>query len=181
VLHQISLVLKMYTEFLIFLAWGVILPFGVLWARYAKPLPNAIWFQVHQFLQPIGYAIAIAAFIIAWLMVNGVYFQALAHGVIGVILVALGLIQVLMGIFRPHKEENVEKQRPVRVLFELGHRWNGRAMLLLVIPQIFLGIIAIGTWGTPVIIFYAIYVAVIILMVIVLEIRCVAKGNPMLP
>jgi len=64
-----------------FISWGVLLQFGAMWARYAKSIPKkgdkqAIWFTVHQIVQPLAWIVSLVGFAIAIAMVHPNHFAA---------------------------------------------------------------------------------------------------------
>ena len=50
---------------LMMLGWGIMLPTGVISARFLKHRPNALWFKMHRGLQISGLCIALIGWIIA--------------------------------------------------------------------------------------------------------------------
>jgi hypothetical protein len=57
---------------LMWLAWGIILPSGYIWARFLRGYPNdksALWFEGHRTLMTIGFTLVMisAAIAIVWL------------------------------------------------------------------------------------------------------------------
>jgi len=128
---------------IMFIAWGILLPFGVLWARYTRSLENDIWFLVHRPCQYFGFVLSTAGIILGYVMVGTFQFRVVAHSVIGTIIFAGSILQVVGAFFRPHKKKD-EPITNARKAFEIGHHWNGRVLVLLSVAQIILGIYAIG-------------------------------------
>jgi hypothetical protein len=163
---------------LMFIAWGILLPFGMLWARYTRSRDNDIWFKVHRPCQYTGFVISTAGIILAYVMVGTNQFRVLAHSVIGTIIFIGSVLQVIGAFFRPHKE----KDRPVtnaRKIFELSHHWNGRILVCLSVAQIILGIYAIGydeTYTWLLWLYVAVAASVFLFVVIVESLNCM---NPM--
>jgi len=125
---------------LMFISWGVVLQFGAFFARYAKPLPNAIWFKVHRIIQFGGFAISIAGFILAIVMTSGRHFHTSSgHAQIGLTVMILGCIQIVVAIFRPNPASVGQNKSIIRVLWEFSHWWFGRLALVLAVATIFLG------------------------------------------
>jgi len=150
-------------------AWGLLLPFGMLWARYTRNLGDLIWFKVHRVTQYSGFVIALAGIILAYIMVDpSFHFRVVAHATIGTVMLILMVGQVIGAFFRPHPKPVTS----ARIAFEIGHHWNGRVLVLLSVAQIILGIYAIGydvdhPWLLP------LYVAVagsVALFVLIIEI-----------
>lgn len=129
---------------LMFISWGIILQFGAIFARYAKPLPNALWFKVHRIVQFGGFAIAVAGFILAIVMSKPPHFQTTSgHAQVGLTVMILGVIQIVVAIFRPNPANVGQNKSIVRVLWEFSHWWIGRLSLLLAVVAIFLGLVSI--------------------------------------
>jgi hypothetical protein len=62
------------------------------------------------------------------------------HAYLGVFICFLSIVQIVLGIFRPHKDPDAKTVTRGRRIFEIAHIWNGRSIVLLSIIQIFLGI-----------------------------------------
>lgn len=131
------------------ISWGFLFPVGVTIARFMKHL-DPLWFKLHRGIQILGFALTIIAFII--ILETGSHTEH-AHMGIGITVVILTTIQVIVAIFRPHKDA------PRRWLFNLFHWWNGRGLLVLALINCFIGLgilrtsdgykAALGTiWGT---------------------------------
>jgi len=158
---------------IMFISWGIILPFGALWARYTRHLPHQLWFKVHRILQYGGFLISLVGIILAYVMLGTTYhFRMVTHAVIGTVILGLSVFQVLMAFFRPHIVPDKEKSRN-RKLFEVVHPWNGRVLVVLAVVQIYFGIFAIGynkshEW---VLIVFTVVVGITLGMVGILEIK----------
>ena len=44
--------------------WGILLPLGVIAARYLKPFTDPAWFYVHVLVQSIGYILGVVGLFI---------------------------------------------------------------------------------------------------------------------
>jgi len=168
---------------LMFVSWGLILPIGVFCARYLRSFPEALWFKLHRPLQYGGFVVALAGIILGYFMVGSNQFRVLGHAILGTIILALSLAQVVVAFFRPHKELN-EPTTSERFAFEIFHHWNGRILVLLAIVQIFLGIYAIGydifqPWIIPT---YAAIVGIPLLSLFIVEIiNCIRPFGKITP
>jgi len=122
-------ILKIIHGSLMILGWGVMLPFGMLWARYARRVPNNmakdVWFRVHRPTQYTFSAVVFVALVVAFVQVNGSHFQTVFHAQLGITIMILLLVHVIVAYFRPHKEPG-EAPTTARVAFEYFHHWNGR-------------------------------------------------------
>lgn len=129
---------------LMFISWGVMLQFGAIFARYAKPLPNALWFKIHRVVQFAGFGISVAGFILAIVMTSPPHFDTTSgHAQVGLTVMILGVIQIAIAIFRPNPANVGQNKSVVRVLWEFSHWWIGRLSLLLAVVAIFLGLVSI--------------------------------------
>ena len=91
-----------------FIAWGVLLPCGILIARFYKITPkqnfphelnNKFWWHSHLFLQATGCWIALFA-VLFMLYYNSHTVDAPIHRLLGWITMGLAVAQVLLGVFR---------------------------------------------------------------------------------
>jgi len=138
VIHGASSGLYLTHSILMFFAWGVIIPLGMLFARYFRHLPDTLWFKVHLVMQPFGYLIAIIAIIaliIAIIMVGSAQFTTVWHGQFGLAIMVVGFFQVIIAIFRPHKEPG-DHPTLVRQYFEYSHWWVALLVLAVVVREV---------------------------------------------
>ena len=121
------------------LSWGFLLPIGALMAisfRHFFTSPKR-WFQLHIAIQLIGVLLNIVGFCIPFLNM-ALHFTSV-HGILGTVVFAMGLAQVLQGFIRPSKQAN-EKPTMLRRVWEMCHKGFGRIVILLAWINIFLGI-----------------------------------------
>ncbi|CAJ1933638.1 unnamed protein product [Cylindrotheca closterium] len=110
------------------IGWGLLLPNGMLVARYFKlhPSSNSAWFKFHRICQPTGLLVATVGWIIA--LVNFDVFSdrdtRFVHGLVGSIVMALGWLQPLNAYFRPHISPDHPKTT-TRIVWEHYHRGAG--------------------------------------------------------
>ena len=121
--------------FCMLLGWGLMLPTGVLAARFLKHRPNALWFKIHKNLQPTGLVVALVGFVIALTQFNvfvGEGGRALGaiHGGVGITVMTLGLLQPVNAYFRPHVHKGQPKSAS-RVRWECLHKNSGRTAVVL--------------------------------------------------
>jgi len=124
---------------LMLLSWGVAMPLGMLIARFTKhfqatPGKKPFWFTWHIRIQIGSLVVALIAFILALVKLENGIPVTHAHGVLGVVVMALGLFQPLNAALRP--APTADK----RVYWNWIHWGTGRGVLVLVVPTIFLGI-----------------------------------------
>eukprot|EP00980_Cylindrotheca_fusiformis_P001611 scaffold363_cov56-Cylindrotheca_fusiformis.AAC.30 len=123
------------------IGWGILLPNGILFARFFKHRPDGLWFRIHKMCQPVGLLFALTGWLIALINfdVFGDRDVRFVHGVVGSIVMSLGLLQPLNAYFRPHLPHGDGEKTFVRVLWEHYHRGAGWTCFFLAILVIFLG------------------------------------------
>ncbi len=133
-------------------AWGLMLPLGVLIARFYKvgrrqnwptEVHNMTWWFWHQVLQYAG----LGSFVIALLAVvyenRGLHLSSL-HGKLGLLLVVLALHQFVSAMLRGDTEDHYTMNLR-RLVFEFAHKTVGYAALALAPIVIVLGFDLAGT------------------------------------
>lgn len=147
---------------LMVLGWGLLLPVGVLWARYLKVLPwqdwptdldNKAWWHAHRALQYSGLVCTLAA--LAFVLWPRTQLTAAPgalhwHGQLGWLLVAMAALQVVGGVFRGSKGGPSDERlagdhydmTPWRVGFERLHKGLGWLAIALSVPTLLLGLVA---------------------------------------
>ena len=138
---------------LMIVSWGWMLPSGVMVARLRDRLGgDDVWFKIHRILQLIGMLIALIGWIIA--LVNFNVFssgsgKAYTHGVMGVMVMTMGLMQPLNAFLRPHPTTTAAAAAATttttatkslaRVQWEIAHKGLGYIAILLAVATIILG------------------------------------------
>lgn len=157
---------------LMVLAWGILIPLGVVAARFFKVMPgqdwpqridNRAWWMIHLTLQ---YGSGIIMFIGIGLigLSHGFKGLSVSHAWFGYALLSLGLAQFLGGWLRgtkggpgePVLDGDHYNMTPRRILFEYAHKGLGYLALLLSIITILTGlwlanaprwmVVALGLW-----------------------------------
>ncbi|XP_039261011.2 putative ferric-chelate reductase 1 isoform X1 [Styela clava] len=128
---------------LMIVAWMVLANVGAMIARHFKPLwvntnpgGEKLWFQLHRLIMITVFLCTTTAFIIIFVHVGGYASTIPAHAIIGIIVMALTLINPILAIFRPHP--NTSK----RYLFNIFHYLIGLCARCLAIANLFQGAIA---------------------------------------
>ncbi len=108
--HAISADVAWHARLMV-LAWGVMIPVGVLWARFWKVSPGQdwprqldrkTWWNAHRGLQITGFLVAIVALALVWGRVAAGAVASLHHR-LGWLVLAIGCAQVLHGLARGTK------------------------------------------------------------------------------
>ncbi len=131
---------------LMMVAWGFLLPSGTLVAKFYKHRPDGLWFKLHRGIQMLGLLLALIGWIIALINFNvfkDVGFRNYQHGICGMVVMILGILQPLNALIRPHAPENGEEITTKRFLWELWHKTSGWTAVLLAVPTIVLGTLSL--------------------------------------
>ena len=159
---------------LMVLAWVILLPLGVLIARFFKITPhqswpasldNKFWWHCHRLLQYSGVALMTVAAVLAIRHASLASSPAPLHGVIGFMVIGLGWLQILGGWLRgskggpkggPGGSDTADVRgdhydmTPRRRVFEYLHKFAGYLVILLATADVALGLRAAHalTWIT---------------------------------
>ena len=142
---------------LMVVGWAVLLPLGVLVARFFKVMPqqnwpteldNKQWWRAHRGLQYTGVLLMAVGVFMAWGHAAGETTLAIWHVRLGWVVVALGALQVLAGWLRGSKGGPTASSvrgdhydmTARRLIFEWVHKLGGYLALLLSIVVIVLGL-----------------------------------------
>ena len=140
---------------LMFIAWLVLVPVGVIFARYFKSAGH-IWYISHVTIQG---AASLMTFVAAALIFASIWpstsfdakteYMVVTHASLGVIVVVIGcFIQPLMGKIADSRYEPSRVETPV--FPDKVHWWMGRSIWLLAFVNVWLGVavnaIAIVWW-----------------------------------
>lgn len=150
------------------IAWMLLLPAGVLIARFFKvtrgqnwpsELDNPLWWNAHRWLNYTGIALATVGFFVIWTVQDGLHLTGW-HGLLGLTATVLGWLQVIVAWLRGSKggptdvgadPEDPSTWRgdhfdmtPRRRRFEAWHKQAGYLALALAVPTVWLGLDMIG-------------------------------------
>lgn len=117
------------------IGWGIMLPLGVVIARYIKlfKTTDSAWFHIHVICQSLGYIVGIMGWTTGLnLGVQLSGFNQKAHGYIGICLFCLATAQTLF-FFRP-------KELKYRKYWNIIHICIGYGTIILGISNVFIGI-----------------------------------------
>ena len=154
--HEIAPAVYWHARLMVF-AWGVCLPIGALTARYFKVTPqqdwprvldNKTWWHLHRLLQYSG---ILAMTVGIWLVYDSAQYSTLAkqaHQIMGWVVIGLGWLQVVGGIWRGSKGGPTDAQirgdhydmSPWRCAFERSHKSLGWIAILAAIPVTLIGL-----------------------------------------
>ena len=129
--------------FMMFLAWGILLPGGILAARYLKHVKGDGWYQVHVYLQYSGLAIVLLALLFAVAELRGFFVSSL-HVKFGIAAIFFACVQPVNAYLRPKKPANGEEASSKRLLWEYFHVIVGRGAIVVGIAALFTGMKHLG-------------------------------------
>ena len=127
---------------LMIIGWGLLLPTGVASARFLKHRPNAMWFKIHRMMQILGLVVAICGWGVAlakFTALESPGTDSFNHGVMGMTVMVLGLLQPLNAFFRPHPADEGEEKPMKRLLWEILHKASGYIAIFLAAATIAYG------------------------------------------
>jgi hypothetical protein len=136
------------------LAWTVLLPLGILVARYFKVMPgqpwpaqldNRRWWHAHLVLQVLGVLCMSAAVALVWGKTRRTGFGESLHTTLGWLVILLGWTQMLGGYLRgtkggPSQPGDHFDMTRRRVIFEWLHKLSGYAAVALGVAVTGLGL-----------------------------------------
>ncbi|OEL27794.1 Cytochrome b561, DM13 and DOMON domain-containing protein [Dichanthelium oligosanthes] len=129
--------------FMMFVAWAVFLPGGIMAVRYLKHLKGDLWFQAHTYLQYSSIAVMLLGVLFAVAELRGFSFKS-RHARIGAVAFTFACVQPINAYLRPHKTENRESSSGNRIIWEYLHIFTGRSAALAGIVALFTGLQHLG-------------------------------------
>jgi hypothetical protein len=123
------------------ISWGILLPLGVIVARYLRPIADPTWFYIHVSLQTVGYVVGIVGWGLGLKLKQVTGASHPSHQNIGLALVVFSTVQVLSLILRPGKETKVRK------FWNVYHYALGYSIVVLGIVNIFQGLNILAPGG----------------------------------
>ncbi|KDP33531.1 hypothetical protein JCGZ_07102 [Jatropha curcas] len=124
--------------FMMFLAWGILLPGGILAARYLKHVKGDGWYRIHVYLQYSGLAIILLGFLFAVAELQGFYVRSF-HVKFGLTAIFLACVQPVNACMRPQKPVNGEEVSSRRLIWEYFHTIVGRCAIVAGVVALFSG------------------------------------------
>uniref|UniRef100_A0A2N9EQC4 Cytochrome b561 domain-containing protein n=1 Tax=Fagus sylvatica TaxID=28930 RepID=A0A2N9EQC4_FAGSY len=118
------------------ISWGILMPLGVIIARYLKVFKSAdpAWFYLHITCQTSAYIIGLAGWAIGIKLGNqSTSVEYTPHRIIGIFVFVLGTLQVFALLLRPNKDHKF------RFHWNIYHRGFGYLVIILAIINIFKG------------------------------------------
>ncbi|KAH7351931.1 hypothetical protein KP509_19G021000 [Ceratopteris richardii] len=115
--------------------WGVLLPCGVIAARYLKPFADPAWFYAHIAIQMLGYALGVAGWATGMSLDDegSRRDDVVKHRNIGIVIFAIATLQMMALFVRPGKDHKLRQG------WNVYHYSLAGAILILGIINIFEG------------------------------------------
>ncbi|XP_008776066.2 cytochrome b561, DM13 and DOMON domain-containing protein At5g54830-like [Phoenix dactylifera] len=129
--------------FMMFVAWGILLPGGILAARYLKHVKGDGWYQLHVYLQYSGIAIVLLGVLFAAAELRGFYISSV-HVKFGLTAMILACAQPINAYLRPKRAEHGEVACSKRIIWEYFHVIIGRSAIVVGIAALFSGMKHLG-------------------------------------
>ncbi|XAR60857.1 hypothetical protein NMG60_11034383 [Bertholletia excelsa] len=145
------------------LGWGILLPIGVIIARYFKQHDPA-WFYSHVSIQSLGFILGVAGVICGFVLEHKTSAAVKKHKGLGTFVLVLGSLQVMAFLARP------DKASKYRTYWNWYHYTVGRLAIFFAAVNIFYGIHlghAGASWNAG----FAVVVVGLFIVAAVLEIR----------
>ncbi|KAM3387912.1 hypothetical protein ACQJBY_010621 [Aegilops geniculata] len=154
---------KRWHGLLSMMGWGVLLPMGMMVARYFRR-QDPYWFYGHIAVQGLGFLIGIAAVVLGFRLNGDGLKNIVVHKVIGISILSMACLQVTAVLARP------DKTSKVRRFWNWYHHNIGRVAILLAMANVFLGL-TIAKEVSAYIVSYGVFVAVWIMAVAAFEFK----------
>ncbi|WP_419913866.1 cytochrome b561 domain-containing protein [Hoeflea sp.] len=186
--HQVDLAVAWHARMMT-LAWGVLVPAGVLIARYFKVTPrqdwprvldNQFWWVSHLWLQQTAAALMLLGVV---LTLPGAWEASIQHAILGWLVVGFACLQILSGWLRGTKGgpsdpaglrgDHYDMTRR-RLLFEAVHKVIGYALLPIAAATIMTGL-----WSANAPVWMWIVIPAYWIVLIVVAVVCERRGMNM--
>ncbi|KAG5017613.1 hypothetical protein AAZX31_08G316400 [Glycine max] len=118
------------------ISWGILMPIGVILARYLKVFDGLgpTWFHLHRACQSLAFFIGIAGFGTGLYIGNHYGVHNAPHRCVGITLLCLAIIQVCVAVFlRPKKDHKY------RMFWNIFHYLVGYSIIALAIWNVWKG------------------------------------------
>nr|KJB45792.1 hypothetical protein B456_007G328400 [Gossypium raimondii] len=129
--------------FMLFLSWCILIPGGILAARYLKHVKGDGWYQIHIYLQYSGLAIILLGVPFAVAELRGFFVSSL-HVKLGIAAIVFASLQPMNAYLRPEKPANGEDASTKGLIWEYFHVIIGRGAITVGIAALFTGMKHLG-------------------------------------
>ncbi len=153
------------------IGFGVLIPIGIVIARFMPPPSNSTGFNLHRAVQTLGFLLGVSGIVCGFIAGGGWSSKYAVHRNIGMAVIVLTFLQVLSLVWRPELESTIRKP------WAFAHRWLGRIVTVLAISNIYYGIIHVAVLGTWAWATYTAILGAILLLVLAKESVDCARGK----
>lgn len=159
--------IKVAHQVIMAIGWGVMIPLGIVGGRAKMQLTAPKWYNVHRYLQSIGYLIGLIGVGLGFGITKSWDTLYPVHRDLGITITVLATVQVASLLWKPAPGTTLRKY------WGPWHIYLGRATVILAIANIYYGMLGMGeynveTWAWAV---YTAALACIILLGIYSEYR----------
>ncbi|XP_047968129.1 ubiquitin carboxyl-terminal hydrolase 5-like isoform X2 [Salvia hispanica] len=145
------------------LGWGILIPIGVMVARYMRKW-DPLWFYMHAVTQSIGFILGLIGVMCGFVLDGRLSADVPIHKALGIVIISFGCLQVLALLIRPDKSSKVRKY------WNWYHFGVGRALVFLAVINVFYGI-HLGKAGSSWNVGFAAFLVVLFVITLIMEIR----------
>eukprot|EP00735_Rhodelphis_limneticus_P011890 TRINITY_DN5051_c0_g1::TRINITY_DN5051_c0_g1_i1::g.24746::m.24746 TRINITY_DN5051_c0_g1::TRINITY_DN5051_c0_g1_i1::g.24746 ORF type:complete len:519 (-),score=60.38,sp/Q9M363/B561I_ARATH/27.92/1e-16,DOMON/PF03351.12/3.6e-11,Cytochrom_B561/PF03188.11/1.2e+04,Cytochrom_B561/PF03188.11/0.0013,DUF4231/PF14015.1/0.082 TRINITY_DN5051_c0_g1_i1:100-1656(-) len=149
---------------------GLCMPAAALIARYHKHSDR--WLKMHTRLQVAGLSLLVVGVVLGLCLIDFRLGDVCGHGAFGLVILGLAAVQAGAALRRPGRGEKH------RVGWEMTHKALGRALPVLVLANLILGIDAIGTESIFVVLIVVGYIGLVLVYVLMEECFSVFQPPP---
>ncbi len=151
--------IKVAHQVIMAVGWGVLIPLGIVGGRAKMQLAAPKWYNVHRYLQSIGYLMGLVGVGLGFGITKSWDVLYPVHRDLGITITVLATVQVSALLWKPAPGTSL------RAYWSPIHIWLGRSTALLAIANIYYGMLGQGeynveTWA------WAVYTAVLGLIVL---------------
>ena len=137
---------KIAHQVLMAVGWGIIIPLGIVGARAKNQLKAPKWYNMHRYMQAVGYVIGLIGFGLGFAITSSWETNYTVHRDLGITITVLATVQVLALLWKPQPGTTLRKY------WGPYHIWVGRATTILAIVNIYYGMLCLGdqnveTWA----------------------------------
>ncbi|CBI38284.3 unnamed protein product, partial [Vitis vinifera] len=155
--------LRMSHGVLNMLGWGVLMPIGIIVARYFKQF-DPTWFYVHVSIQSGGFILGSVGVVCGLVLNDRINANVAKHKALGIVILVLGCLQVTAFLARPDKVSKVRKY------WNWYHHGVGKVLIALAVVNVFYGI-HLGNAGNGWNAGFGVVLASLLIVAIVAEFR----------
>jgi hypothetical protein len=150
---------KVAHQVIMAVGWGVMIPLGIVGGRAKMQLVAPKWFNIHRYLQSIGYLLGLIGVGLGFGITKSWDTLYTVHRDLGITITVLATVQVTALLWRP------KPNTKLRMIWGPSHRYMGWATAILAIANIYYGMLGMGeynveTWA------WAVYTAALACIVV---------------